>query len=124
MANAVVELPGDFHADHETAGLAGYPARDFFGPAGALVRVWFWGEIIRLSGHPCSEGGRPGGAYGRSIYVRNHTNGLTRFITHLDGVFVAVGQHVKPGSFIGTICNSAVSGKPNTSHVHMGLNRR
>lgn len=118
-----VRCPADFEPTHETAGLDGFPAIDVFGKPGARVSVGFWGYVSRVSGHPPSEGGVPGGAYGYSVYVTNRVNGHVRYITHLGRRFVVSGDRVKPGSIIGTVCDSAVSGKPGTSHVHLGFKR-
>ena len=119
----LIRLPSTFTPTHMTSGLDGFPAVDVFGSPGALVVAGFWGRVTRLSGHPCSDGGSPGGAYGRSVYVHNAVNGRTRYVTHLDRVLVTLGQRIKPGTVIGTVCDSAVSGKPGTTHVHLGMKR-
>jgi murein DD-endopeptidase MepM/ murein hydrolase activator NlpD len=115
-----VSLPSEFAPTHPTAGLPGYPAIDVFGAPGAQVVVEFWGWVRKVSGKPPAAGGQPGGPYGRSVYLLNRVNGVERFLTHLDRLDLAVGQHVRPGQIIGTVADSAVSGKPGTSHVHMG----
>jgi murein DD-endopeptidase MepM/ murein hydrolase activator NlpD len=67
-----------------------------------------------------SRQGSPGGPYGRSVYIKNAVTGSERFVTHLDELAVKVGDLIRPGSIIGTVCDSAVSGKPGTTHVHLG----
>jgi len=114
----VIELPPGFKPTHETAGLPGFPAVDVFGQPREMVRVHFWGRVVRVSGHPPWEGGSPGGAYGRSLYIENKANGITRFLTHLDELAVAVGDNIRPGQVVATVCDSKVSGKPGTTHVH------
>ncbi len=118
-----VLLPATFVATHQTGGLAGYPAVDVFGRPGESARVGFYGRVRRISGKSPELGGRPGGAYGRSLYIRNEENGWERYLTHLDELLVELGDRVGPGELVATIADSAVSGKPGTSHVHMGLKR-
>jgi murein DD-endopeptidase MepM/ murein hydrolase activator NlpD len=118
-----VRLPGVFTATHETAGLPAYPAIDIFGEPGAEVLAGFYGIVIRISGRDCAHGGTPGGAYGRSLYIHNRANGWTRFVTHLDQLLVLVGARIGPGSRLATLCDSAVTGRPHTTHAHLGLNR-
>lgn len=122
--------PGDFvslvpspRTTHATAGLTGYPAVDVFGRPGALVVAGFYGKVRRISGRKAALGGVPGGAYGMSVYVENAEAGIDRYVTHMDCLAVSVGDHVTPGTIIGTVADSAVSGKPGTSHVHYGIRR-
>lgn len=119
----LITLPGTFRATHETAGLPGYPAIDIFGPAGARVAVRFGGVVRKVSGRACTEGGAPGGAYGRSVYIFDRRTGDDRFLTHFDKLIVEVGDVVWPGHVLGTLCDSAVSGKPGTTHAHLGMHR-
>ncbi|HVJ22525.1 MAG TPA: hypothetical protein VM756_01165 [Burkholderiales bacterium] len=116
-----VTLPARPKTTHPTAGLAGYPAVDVFGRPGALVVADFFGKVRRLSGRAASLGGVPGGAYGRSVYVQNAVTGTDRYVTHMDAVAVSVGDVIGPGTILGTVADSAVSGKPGTSHVHYGI---
>lgn len=118
----MIRLPASFKPTHNTAGLPGYPAVDVFGQPNEIVTVGFHGTVRRISGHPCSEGGKPGGAYGQSLYIVS-PNGDDRYITHLNRLLVKVGDKVQPGDEIATLCNSAVSGKPNTTHAHYGLKK-
>ena len=119
----MIRLPRDIVKTHDTAGLPGFPAVDVFGSPRDLVIADFWGKVTRISGKPPSQGGKPGGAYGRSIYVENAATGTVRYLTHFDELGVKVGDYVKPGRVLGTVCDSAVSGKPGTSHIHYGLKR-
>jgi hypothetical protein len=116
-----VQLPSTFSPTHETGGLPGYPAIDVFGDPLDEVAVTFYGWVRRISGRPPSQGGRPGGSYGWSVYLLNRVNGWERFVTHLHVLYVTVGDNVAPGDCIGRIADSAVSGKPGTSHAHLGL---
>jgi hypothetical protein len=88
-----------------------------------VVVSGFWGRVVRISGRDCLEGGTPGGAYGRSVYVRNVLNGVTRYATHFHQLFVREGSLVRPGSILGSPCNAALAGKPGTTHIHLGENR-
>jgi hypothetical protein len=110
-----------FAPTHETAGLPGYPAIDVFGRPGQVVAAGFYGRVRRITGRACSAGGTPGGAYGRSLYIENAPAGLERYITHLDYLLVGVGDAVWPGRCLATLCDSGRSGKPGTTHAHMGL---
>lgn len=121
MPPARLILPADFAADHPTSGLPGFPARDFFAPAGTEVEARFWGIVTRISGRPCSDGGTPGKAYGRSIYVHNRTNNRMRFITHLDSLWVQLGDRVKPGAILGTVCRPPAGSPRGSDHVHLGM---
>jgi murein DD-endopeptidase MepM/ murein hydrolase activator NlpD len=116
-------LPSDFTPTHFTSGLPGYPAVDLFGPPGQPVRADFYGLVRRISGRACELGGKPGGAYGRSLYIANTTNGWDRYLTHLAQLHVTVGERIGPGSLLATICDAARAGKPGTSHVHYGLRK-
>ena len=119
----MIDIPRSFQATHQTAGLPGFPAVDVFGSPHELVRAQFWGTVQRLAGRTVAMGGRPGGAYGLSLYVRNAATGDVRYLTHFHELALKVGDAVKPGTILGTIADSAVSGKPGTSHVHYGLKR-
>lgn len=115
-----VYLEAEFRPTHQTAGLPGYPAVDVFGRPGALVVARFFGKVRRLSGRACSLGGSAGGAYGRSVYIRNEVTGTDRYVTHLDCLAVSVGDLIGPGTIIGTVCDAAGTGRPGTSHAHYG----
>jgi murein DD-endopeptidase MepM/ murein hydrolase activator NlpD len=118
-----LQLPREVVSTHLTAGLPGFPAVDVFGSPGETVRAGFWGTVTRISGRSCAMGGRPGGAYGRSIYVHNAANGVTRYLTHFDQLFVKVGDKVKPGTPLGTICDGRNAGRAGSSHIHYGIKR-
>jgi murein DD-endopeptidase MepM/ murein hydrolase activator NlpD len=113
-----LQLLEDFSPTHATAGLTGFPAVDLFANPGTVVLAPENGTVIRLSGRDPSEGGRPGGAYGFSIHLDSPSGRY--FMTHFATRDVTEGQQVTAGQPIGTVCDSAVSGKPNTSHIHHG----
>jgi murein DD-endopeptidase MepM/ murein hydrolase activator NlpD len=117
-----LQLPRDFVPTHETAGLPGFPAVDVFADPGTTVLAPEDGIVDRLSGHDPKEGGHPGGAYGFTIYVQAASGRY--FLTHFGSRQVTLGQHVKRGDPIGTVCDSAVSHNPGTSHIHAGKQRR
>lgn len=114
----MIVLPSSYRATHPTGGLPGYPAVDVFGKPGEQVGAPEAGTVRRLSGKDPQKGGTPGGPYGWSIYLDCPSGDY--YLTHFGSRKVKVGQKVKRGEIIGTICNSAVSGKPGTSHIHMG----
>jgi murein DD-endopeptidase MepM/ murein hydrolase activator NlpD len=115
-------LPQEFAATHPTAGLQGFPAVDLFAQPNTVVLAPEDGTVIRLSGKDPREGGRPGGAYGFSIHLDSPSGRY--FMTHFAKTQVTAGQRVRSGQPIGTVCDSAVSGKPNTSHIHHGKFRK
>lgn len=119
----MIFLPARFTPTHQTDGLPGFPAIDLFGEPRELVAASFWGRVTRISGHPPTSGGTPHGPYGRSVYVTSPALGSVRYLTHLDELAVKVGDMVKPGTIIGTVCDSKVSGLPGTTHVHLGWKR-
>jgi murein DD-endopeptidase MepM/ murein hydrolase activator NlpD len=116
-----VPLPKEYVPTHQTAGLPGYPSVDVFGNPGAAVLAPEEGVVSRFSGRDPAQGGSPGGPYGWSIYLDAPSGRY--FLTHFGSRRVAVGQRVKQGDPLGTVCDSAVSGKPGTSHIHMGKAR-
>jgi murein DD-endopeptidase MepM/ murein hydrolase activator NlpD len=111
----VLQLPATFKPTHDTAGLDGYPAIDVFGAPGMAVAAPAAGVVSRLSGHDPAQGGVPGGAYGWSIYLGPY------YLTHFGSRAVGLGQTVRRGDILGTICDAKVSGKPSSSsHIHEG----
>lgn len=118
---AMLQLPVGFVPTHQTEGLPGYPAKDFFAPPGATVGSPVDGTIRRLSGHDPAAGGVPGGAYGWSIYLASG-NGADRFLTHFGTRSVEEGDRVKQGDLLGTVCDAGVAHMASAlSHVHYGL---
>lgn len=106
---------------HPTAGLAGYPAHDYFAPSGSEAVAPISGTVIRLSGHDPAQGPveGPHGPLGWSVYIKG-SDGRTYFLTHLGSRTVTVGERLKAGQKIGTVADYAKYGTP--SHVHMGVN--
>ena len=120
----MITLKRTFAATHLTAGLDGYPAVDEFGKPGEQVKANFSGVVHRFSGKDPKLGGKPGSAYGWSMYVRE-ANGNDHYLTHFGSRKVKVGDKVVANqTVLGTICNAVVSGKPaSTSHIHHGLHK-
>jgi murein DD-endopeptidase MepM/ murein hydrolase activator NlpD len=106
--------------EHPTEGLAGFPARDYFAPAGSATVAPVSGKVVKLSGHPPSEGPiqGPHGPLGWSVYIQG-SDGKTYYLTHMGSRNVKAGQRVKQGQVIGTVANYAKYGTPN--HIHMGV---
>jgi biotin carboxyl carrier protein len=105
---------------HPTEGLAGFPAHDYFAPAGAPVAAPVTGTIVKLSGNNPADGPTEGphGPFGWSAYVQGQ-NGRTYYLTHMGTRDVKVGETVKAGQVIGTVGDYAKYGTP--SHIHMGV---
>lgn len=107
---------------HQTEGLPGYPAHDYFAPAGSPVAAPITGKIVKLSGHDPAMGpiDGPHGPLGWSVYIQG-SDGKTYYLTHMgtrDGL--KIGQTIKAGQTIGTVANYNKYGTP--SHIHMGVN--
>lgn len=118
-----LQLPAVFTPTHDTAGLPGYPARDFFAPARTVVLAPCGGLIRRLSGHPPTTHAQPGGPYGWSVYLRA-ANGDDYYMTHFGVRFVWTGQRVRRGQQLGTVADYAHATHGVTpSHIHMGCKR-
>jgi murein DD-endopeptidase MepM/ murein hydrolase activator NlpD len=106
---------------HDTMGLDGYPAHDYFAPAGTAAVAPVTGKVVKLSGHDPSQGPvqGPHGPLGWSVYIRG-SDGRTYYLTHMGSRNVKIGQTVRQGQQIGTVANYAKYGTP--SHIHMGVN--
>lgn len=119
LVSPVLELRST-GAEHETAGLAGYPAHDWFAPAGAVVVSPVDGVCFKTSGHDPRGGPVPGaaGVYGWSVYLQAD-DGSKWYMTHLATRSVKVGQRVRRGQALGTVANWHRYGRPD--HVHMGV---
>lgn len=106
--------------EHQTAGLAGFPARDYFAKPGSPVVAPISGKVVKLSGHNPKLGAveGAGGPLGWSVYIRG-TDGRVYYLTHLGSRNVTVGETLRAGQRIGTVANYDKYGRP--SHVHMGV---
>lgn len=105
---------------HDTAGLAGYPAHDYFAPAGSHAVAPVSGTVVRLSGNDPKNGPTDGphGPLGWSVYIKG-ADGKEYFLTHMGSRDVKVGEKLKQGQVIGTVANYDKYGTP--SHIHMGV---
>jgi hypothetical protein len=131
VAALVQPVPRGYNAQviqgvHQTAGLAGYPAVDFGGNAGAPVVAVGNGKIARLSGHDPNQGAWDPtlgvhGPFGWSIYLQLDS-GSEVYYTHLGSRSVKVGQRVHVGEEIATIGNYAKIGGAN--HTHVGVHQK
>jgi murein DD-endopeptidase MepM/ murein hydrolase activator NlpD len=106
--------------EHPTAGLAGFPAHDYFAPSGSTVVAPISGKVVRLSGHDPRRGPTEGphGPLGWSVYIQG-TDGRTYYLTHMGSRSVKVGETIRAGQPIGTVADYARYGTP--SHIHMGV---
>jgi len=106
--------------EHPTAGLAGYPAYDYFAKAGSETVAPATGKVVKLSGHDPSAGPTEGphGPFGWSVYIQGD-DGRVYYMTHMGSRSVQLGQQVKAGQQIGTVGDYAKYGTP--SHIHMGV---
>lgn len=105
---------------HETAGLSGYPAKDYFAPAGSPCVSPVTGKVTKLSGSAPGAHCTPGGACGYSVYISG--GGKSYFLTHIENVSVNVGDSVKQGEKIATLIASPPGTGWSVPHVHMGVN--
>ena len=115
-----VNLLSSIGGEHDTAGLAGYPAHDYMAKAGTPVVAPTGGTIVRFSGHDPRDGPVSGvhGPFGWSLYLQGN-DGRTYYMTHLGSRDVKVGQKVQPGAMLGTVGDYAKWG--GADHVHMGV---
>lgn len=115
-------IPGTkrLSADHQTAGLAGFPARDYFAAGGSACVAPVKGKVSRLSGHDPRGGpvDGPHGPFGWSVYI-DGDDGHTYFLTHMGSRSVSVGARVEQGEQIGTVGNYDAWG--GTDHIHLGV---
>jgi hypothetical protein len=113
-------MGGNKSAVHNTEGLVGYPAIDFFAKPNTPVLAVENGKIERFSGHNPLLGAveGPGGPLGWSIYLRGES-GAMYYYTHLGRRTVGVGQTIRAGQTIGTVADYDSFGRQ--SHVHLGV---
>lgn len=106
--------------EHQTDGLAGFPAHDYFAKPGSTAVAPVSGTVIKLSGHDPKNGptNGPHGPLGWSVYIRGD-DGRTYFLTHLGSRAVKLRQKIRAGTPIGTVANYDKYGTP--SHIHMGV---
>jgi len=106
---------------HDTSGLPGYPARDYFAPAGSACVSPVDGKVDRLSGHDPKDGAYAGagGPLGWSVYITASDTGWSYYLTHMGSLLCFKGQTVKQGEVIGTVANYHSYGRPD--HIHMGV---
>jgi murein DD-endopeptidase MepM/ murein hydrolase activator NlpD len=106
-------------ATHQTAGLPGFPAVDYFAKAGTPCVSPVTGKVVKLSGHDPANGPTGGvhGPFGWSVYIEG--GGKTYFLTHMGSRTVNVGDEVKQGERIGTVGNYAKWG--GVDHIHCGV---
>lgn len=116
-----VQLPARFTPTHQTEGLPGFPAIDVFAAPSTMALAPEAGTVSRLSGHDPNEGGQPGGPYGWSVYLT--CPHAIYFLTHFGSRVVELGQMVRAGDPLGTVCNATVAGMDaSASHIHEGKN--
>lgn len=128
---ATVQLPATFTPTHNTAGLPvpgappgsltsfAYPAIDVFATPGAMALAPQDCRIARLSGRDPAAGGKPHGAYGWSVYAA--APHAVYFLTHFAALAVELGQQLRRGEPVGTVCDAAVAQMPSSaSHIHEG----
>lgn len=120
LGDPVVSSKQSVGGTHDTAGLAGYPAKDWFAPAGSHVVAPVSGKVIKLSGHDPAQGAvqGAGGPLGWSVYIQGE-DGKTYFLTHLGSRNVKVGDTLKQGQIIGTVADYDKFGRQ--SHIHQGV---
>jgi hypothetical protein len=106
---------------HDTSGLPGYPARDYFAPAGSPCVSPVNGKIARFSGHDPALGAieGAGGPLGWSVYITESSTGYSYYLTHMGSRLCFVGETVQTGEVIGTVANYHKYGR--ADHIHMGV---
>jgi hypothetical protein len=112
VARGGIQLTTSQKTTHQTSGLAGFPAKDWFAVPGTAVRAPEDGRVVKLSG----SGGTSGQVYGWSLYYVGDETGNTYFITHLAKNRAPVGSYRK-GDVLGYV--SAWDG--GAAHAHVGI---
>lgn len=121
LTSPVLEL-ASVGSQHETSGLDGYPAHDWFAPAGSPVVSPADGIVTKLSGHnPSSGPTAQHGPFGWSLYIRDTSTGVTYYLTHLLTRTSRLHDRVTRGQLLGTVAPWHLYGLPD--HVHMGVSR-
>lgn len=105
---------------HDTGGLPGYPAYDWFAPSGSPCTAPIAGTISYMSGHDPALGAveGAGGPLGWSVYIRGVDNN-EYYLTHMGSRDVYQGQTVQAGQIIGTVADYKTYGR--ADHIHMGV---
>lgn len=113
-----IRLPTRQTTTHETGGLPGFPAVDYFGRPGTRCFAPEAGDLTRHTGRDPALGGPPGGPLGFSFYYLGRS-GNTYYGTHLAKV-APLGRYRK-GDVLATLAN----GPPTWSvpHIHYGIHR-
>lgn len=117
-------IPGRYQTsvggEHDTAGLPGFPARDYFAKPGSPVVAPISGTVIKLSGHDPKLGAveGAGGPLGWSVYIQGD-DGHVYYLTHMGSRTVRLSQKIRAGQRIGTVADYDKYGRP--SHIHMGV---
>lgn len=104
------QFPTSFTTTHDTDGLPGWGALDWFRPAGTVIGTPVGGTIERTGG---TSGARGAKIYGRNIYLRTDS-GQRLFLTHFSEIFVRDRQRVEPGEPLGRVAPYG-----NASHIHV-----
>lgn len=108
---------------HDTSGLDGYPAYDYFAPPGTPVVAPASGLVFKLSGKDPKLGGPAHGPLGWSIYIAASDGSGTRYyMTHIDKRRVKLGMHVTQGQVIAYVAKGT-PGWQAEPHCHMGMMR-
>ncbi len=103
---------------HDTLGLPGYPAYDFFAIPGSPVVAVEAGTVLRISGHDPATGwhDKPGEAIGWSIYLTGES-GSIYYYTHLQNLMVKKDDVVPLGKQMAEVV--VMPGVD--SHTHLGV---
>lgn len=105
-------IPTSFTTTHNTDGLPGWGALDWFKDAGTIVGAPASGTIERVGG---SAGSRGTGIYGRNVYLKTDS-GQRLFLTHFSDLFVRGSQRVEAGEPLGRVAPYG-----NASHIHVAV---
>lgn len=110
-----VQLGTSQDTTHQTRGMGGFPAKDWFATPGTPVLAPEAGVVVRHSG----RGGTSGQVYGWSLYFVGTATGNTYFVTHLAEKRAPVGARLKKGDVLGYI-SAWAGGAP---HAHVGIKK-
>lgn len=102
-----------YHKEGSEWSLGYHTGEDHECPIGTPIVAVTYGVVTGAG-----PGGFPhalGRDYGNVVMIRKATNDYEYFYAHLSSIFVNVGDHVKPGQFLG---HSGETGHVTGPHVH------
>lgn len=111
LVNEANTIPIAYKATHPTDGLSGFPAFDWFRPAGTIIGSPIAGTVIETK--PARTGNSK--VYGQHVRLRGD-RGQELFLTHFGQVYVRPGQRIQRGTPLGNVAPYG-----SASHIHVSM---